>query len=220
MRLCPSICVPSKNTHVCVLPLENLHENTLCRFFTEFIVLWRRFLCWQALLERLIHGFLKLRVLVRALLGVSPNLLYPYRRPHSVSIYLELSMDDGYVFIRTLVFLPVRSMRQGYAFVSVYMCVCVCLCVCVSSKNTPVCVLQLENLHENSLCSFFTEFIVLWRRFLCWQALFERLIHGYLKLRVLVLEHFTVLWVCHPTSYPCRCPHSVSHVPYVRAILK
>ena len=41
------------------------------------------------------------------------------------------------------------------------LCVCVRLCVCVSSKNTPVCVLQLENLHENTLCSFFTEFIVL-----------------------------------------------------------
>ena len=68
--------------------------------------------------------------------------------------------------------------------VYIYMCVCVCVCVCVSSKNTPVCVLQLENLHENTLCSFFTEFIVLWRRFLCWQTLFERLIHGYLKLRV------------------------------------
>ena len=86
MRLCPSVyvrtymcvCVSSKNTPVCVLPLENLHENTLCSFFTEFIVLWRRFLCWQALLERLIHGFLKLSVLVRELygiVGVSPNLL-------------------------------------------------------------------------------------------------------------------------------------------------
>ena len=47
MRLCPSVyvrtymcvCVSSKNTPVCVLPLENLHENTLCSFFTEFIVL-------------------------------------------------------------------------------------------------------------------------------------------------------------------------------------
>ena len=43
MRLCPSVymcvCVSSKNTLVYVLPLENLHENTLCSFFTEFIVL-------------------------------------------------------------------------------------------------------------------------------------------------------------------------------------
>ena len=89
MRLCPSVCVcvcGHKNTPVCVLPLETLHKNTLCSFFTEFIVLWRRFLCWQAFLERLIHGFLKLRVLVRALygiVGVSPNLLC--RCPHSVS---------------------------------------------------------------------------------------------------------------------------------------
>ena len=72
------VCVWTKNTPVCVLALETLHENTLCSFFTEFIVLRRPFLCWQALLERLIHGFLKLRVLVRALcgiVGVSPNLL-------------------------------------------------------------------------------------------------------------------------------------------------
>ena len=41
------------------------------------------------------------------------------------------------------------------------LCVCVWIYVCVSSKNRPVCVLQLENLHENTLCSFFTEFIVL-----------------------------------------------------------
>ena len=55
-------------------------------------------------------------------------------------------------------YLPVRSMRQGYAFVSVGMCVCVCVC---GHKNTPVCVLPLETLHKNTLCSFFTEFIVL-----------------------------------------------------------
>ena len=97
----------------------------------------------------------------------------------------------------SLELLPVRSMRQGYVFVSVGMC------VCVSSKNMPVCVLQLENLHENTLCSFSTEFIVLWRRFLSWQALFEWLIHGYLKLRVLV-RVLTVLWVCRPTSYHCN----------------
>ena len=42
--LCPSayvrmyICVV-KNTHVCVLPLENLHENTLCSFFTDLFSL-------------------------------------------------------------------------------------------------------------------------------------------------------------------------------------
>ena len=45
------------------------------------------------------------------------------------------------------------------------LCVCVRLCtymcVCVSSKNTPVCVLPLETLPANTLCSFFTEFIVL-----------------------------------------------------------
>ena len=41
--------------------------------------------------------------------------------------------------------------RVNYAFV----------CVCVSSKNTPVCILQLKNLHKTTLCSFFTEFIVL-----------------------------------------------------------
>ena len=45
--------------------------------------------------------------------------------------------------------LPVRSMREGYAFVSV--CVRTYMCVCVSSKNTPVCVLPLETLHENTL---------------------------------------------------------------------
>ena len=79
VRIC--VCVSSKNTLVYVLPLKNLHGNTLCSFFTEFIVLW------------LIHGFLKLRVSflklrVRALygiVGVSPNLLYPYRRLHSVT---------------------------------------------------------------------------------------------------------------------------------------
>ena len=50
--------------------------------------------------------------------------------------------------------LPVRSMREGYAFVSV----CVYVCVC-GQKNTLVYVSPLENLHENTLCSFFTEFI-------------------------------------------------------------
>ena len=78
MRLCPSVCVWTKSTLVYVSPLENLHKNPLCSFFTEFIVTRRRFLCWQALFERLIHGYLKLRVLVRALygiVGVSPNLL-------------------------------------------------------------------------------------------------------------------------------------------------
>ena len=78
MRLCPSVCVWTKNTLVYVSPLEKLHKNSLCSFFTEFIVTRRRFLCWQALFERLIHGYLKLRVLVRALygiVGVSPNLL-------------------------------------------------------------------------------------------------------------------------------------------------
>ena len=89
--------------------------------------------------------------------------------------------------------LPVRSMRQGYAFVSVGMCVCVC--VCVWTKNTLVYVSPLENLHKNSLCSFFTEFIVTRRRFLCWQALFERLIHGYLKLRVLVRALYGIVGV-------------------------
>ena len=57
---------------------QKLDKSTLCSFFTEIIVLWRRFLCWQASFERLIHGFLKLRVLVRALygiVGVSPYLL-------------------------------------------------------------------------------------------------------------------------------------------------
>ena len=81
----PGLCVcvrryvcGQKNTLVYVSPLENLHKNSLCSFFTEFIVTRRRFLCWQALFERLIHGYLKLRVLVRALygiVGVSPNLL-------------------------------------------------------------------------------------------------------------------------------------------------
>ena len=33
------------------------------------------------------------------------------------------------------IFLPVRSMRQGYAFVSVYVCVCVCVCICVVKKH-------------------------------------------------------------------------------------
>ena len=89
--------------------------------------------------------------------------------------------------------LPVRSMRQGYAFVSVGMCVCVC--VCVWTKKTLVYVSPLENLHKNSLCSFFTEFIVTRRRFLCWQALFERLIHGYLKLRVLVRALYGIVGV-------------------------
>ena len=46
---------------------------------SEFIILHvKTFQCWQALLEQLIHCFLKLRVLVRALygiVGVSPNLL-------------------------------------------------------------------------------------------------------------------------------------------------
>ena len=32
-------------------------------------------------------------------------------------------------------YLPVRSMRQGYAFVSVYMCVCVFVCLCVVKKT-------------------------------------------------------------------------------------
>ena len=73
------VCVCVVKKHACLrLMLENLHKSTLCSFSTEFIVLSIRFLCWQALLERLIHGFLKLRVLVRALygiVGVSPNLL-------------------------------------------------------------------------------------------------------------------------------------------------
>ena len=51
--------------------------------------------------------------------------------------------------------LPVRSMRQGYAFVSVYMC------VCVWTKNTLVYVSPLEIRHKSALCSFFTEYIVL-----------------------------------------------------------
>ena len=75
--VCVFVC-GQKNTLVYVSPLENLHKNSLCSFFTEFIVTRRRFLCWQALFERLIHGYLKLRVLVRALygiVGVSPNLL-------------------------------------------------------------------------------------------------------------------------------------------------
>ena len=92
-------------------------------------------------------------------------------------------------------------MRQGYAFVSVGMCVCVC--VCVWTKNTLVYVSPLENLHKNSLCSFFTEFIVTRRRFLCWQALFERLIHGYLKLRVLVRALYGIVGVS---------PNLLSHV--------
>ena len=103
MRLCSPVyvrtyvyvcvCVSSKNTLVYVSPLEILHNSALCSFFTESIVLWRRFLCWQALLERLIHGFLKLRVLVRALygiVGVSPYLIdvltqsHMYRTPESL----------------------------------------------------------------------------------------------------------------------------------------
>ena len=79
-------------------------------------------------------------------------------------------------------------MCQGYAFVSIY----ICICVCVSSKNMAVCVLLLKDLHENTLCSFFTEFIV---RFLCWQALLERLIHGFLKLRILVRALYGIVGV-------------------------
>ena len=81
--------------YVCVLALETLHENTLCSFFTEFIVLCRPFLCWQALLERLIHGFLKLRVLVRTLygiVGVSPN---PCRDMSSLSLTCTVSQSYG-----------------------------------------------------------------------------------------------------------------------------
>ena len=48
-------------------------------------------------------------------------------------------------------------MRQGYAFVSVYICVC----VCVWTKNTLVYVSPLKIHHKSALCSFFTEFIVL-----------------------------------------------------------
>ena len=59
--------------------------------------------------------------------------------------------------------LPVRSMRQGYAFVSVYMCVCVCVCVCVWTKNTLVYLSPLEIRYKNALCCLFTEFIVLRR---------------------------------------------------------
>ena len=33
------VCVSSKNALVYVLPLETLHEKTLCGFFIEFIVL-------------------------------------------------------------------------------------------------------------------------------------------------------------------------------------
>ena len=111
MRLCPSIftraqyalglCVCVRlyvcvfvNTLVYVSPLKIRHKSALCSFFTESIVLWRRFLCWQALLERLIHGFLKLRVLVRAfygIVGVSPYLhidvltqSHMYRTPESL----------------------------------------------------------------------------------------------------------------------------------------
>ena len=90
--------------------------------------------------------------------------------------------------------LPVRSMREGYAFVSVCVYIYIYMCVCVSSKNTLVCVLPLENLHENTLCSFSTEFIVL-RCFLCWQALLERLIHGFLKLRVLLRAFYGIVGV-------------------------
>ena len=85
------------------------------------------------------------------------------------------------------------SMREGYAFVSI--CVCVYIYIYMSSKNTLVYVLPLETLHEKTLCSFFTEFIVLWRRILCWQALLERLIHGFLKLRVLVRALYGIVGV-------------------------
>ena len=50
-------------------------------------------------------------------------------------------------------------MRQGYAFVSVYMCVC----VCVWTKNTLVYLSPLEIRYKNALCCLFTEFIVLRR---------------------------------------------------------
>ena len=46
-------------------------------------------------------------------------------------------------------------MRQGYAFVSVYMC--------VSSKNTIVYFSPFEIRHKNAICCLFTEFIVLRR---------------------------------------------------------
>ena len=54
-------------------------------------------------------------------------------------------------------------MRQGYAFVSVY--VCVCVYICVSSKNTLVYVSPFKIRHKNALCCLFTEFIVLRKTF-------------------------------------------------------
>ena len=76
--------------------------------------------------------------------------------PSSVSL-LSRVLQYGAVVVKNAAkrLLPVRSMREGYAFVSVYMC------VCVWTKNTLVYVSPLEIRHKSALCSFFTEFIVL-----------------------------------------------------------
>ena len=46
---------------------NKISTKTLCSFFTEFIAMKTY---WQALLKRLIHGFVKLCVFVRALYGI------------------------------------------------------------------------------------------------------------------------------------------------------
>ena len=107
-------------------------------------------------------------------------------------------------------------MRQGYAFVSVYIrTVRIYGGICVSSKNTLVYVSPLEIHHKNKLCS---QFIVLRRHFLCWQSLLERLIHGFLKLRVLVRAIYGIVGV--PPNLLSISTHSVSRVPNFKAMVK
>ena len=84
-------------------------------------------------------------------------------------MYLSLSLIPHFCMMAILCCVITRAQYAPG------LCVCVRLCMYVyiyiyiyiyyiyyvSSKNTPVCVLPLEDLHENSLYSFFTEFIVL-----------------------------------------------------------
>ena len=82
------------------------------------------------------------------------------------------------------------------------LCPSVCVCVCVCGQKTRLFASYSSKISTKTLSAASSPNLSSYEDVFCAgkPCSCKRLIHGYLKLRVLV-RALTVLWVCHPTSY-------------------
>ena len=78
---------------------------------------------------------------------------------HSQSVLLFYHILGDYYSLCTVSFVMFITRAQHAGG----LCVCFCLCayMCVVKKTRLLCILLLENQHQNTITCFFTEFIAL-----------------------------------------------------------